>query len=210
MRLFSYVVARDYGFAPNPFGKSCTLATCKPQIRQSAAKGDWIIGLSARQDNPDLSIVYVMRVDNVVTYNEYWSDEQYSYKKPSRSGSLKQVFGDNIYHRIEPGGWQQVDSHHSLEDGSPNPRNIANDTQSEHVLIGDRFAYWGSRGPKVPSAFLNFNDCTIQVGRGHKNRFPSEFVDEFVAWFEAQQEQGYLGPPYRWGRQKAKWSKPPT
>ena len=34
MRLFSYVVARDYGFAPNPFYEMCTLATCKPRIRK--------------------------------------------------------------------------------------------------------------------------------------------------------------------------------
>ena len=31
MRLHSYVVARDYGFAPNPFLGVCTLATCKPK-----------------------------------------------------------------------------------------------------------------------------------------------------------------------------------
>ncbi|MFH1865797.1 MAG: hypothetical protein ABIK85_07930, partial [Candidatus Eisenbacteria bacterium] len=39
MRLFSYIVARDYGFAPNPFCGVCTLATCKPKIRESASVG---------------------------------------------------------------------------------------------------------------------------------------------------------------------------
>ena len=29
MSLFSYVVARDTGFAPNPSGGYCTLANCK-------------------------------------------------------------------------------------------------------------------------------------------------------------------------------------
>lgn len=28
MRCFSYIVARDYGFAPNPFHGFCTLANC--------------------------------------------------------------------------------------------------------------------------------------------------------------------------------------
>jgi hypothetical protein len=48
MRLFSYVVARDYGFAPNPFHRHCTLATCKPGIRARAAVGDWVIGTGAK------------------------------------------------------------------------------------------------------------------------------------------------------------------
>ena len=34
MKLFSYVVARDFAFAPNPFHGYCTLATCKPIIRR--------------------------------------------------------------------------------------------------------------------------------------------------------------------------------
>jgi hypothetical protein len=37
-------VARDYGFAPNPFFGVCTLATCKPKIRKAAAIGDWVVG----------------------------------------------------------------------------------------------------------------------------------------------------------------------
>ena len=41
MNLYSYVITRDYGFAPNPFWNICTLATCKPQIREHALKGDW-------------------------------------------------------------------------------------------------------------------------------------------------------------------------
>jgi len=39
--LHSYVVARDYGFAPNPFFGFCTLATCKPRLRSVAQVGDW-------------------------------------------------------------------------------------------------------------------------------------------------------------------------
>lgn len=34
MTLYSYVVAHDFGFAPNPFDGLCTLATCKPDIRK--------------------------------------------------------------------------------------------------------------------------------------------------------------------------------
>ena len=40
MRLFSYKMTSDTGFAPNPFGRRVTLATCKPMIRQSTHEGD--------------------------------------------------------------------------------------------------------------------------------------------------------------------------
>ena len=50
MRLHSYVVARDYGFAPNPFFGVCTLATCKPKIRSAAKLGDWVMGTGSKTE----------------------------------------------------------------------------------------------------------------------------------------------------------------
>ena len=77
MRLYSYVVARDFGFAPNPFGGTCTLATCKPDIRQRAVVGDWVVGLTSAADRGVLGLVYVMRVDEVLTYDTYWRDARF-------------------------------------------------------------------------------------------------------------------------------------
>ncbi len=62
MRLHSYVVARDYGFAPNPFFGVCTLATCKPKIRSVAEVGDWVVGTGSKRRGRDKHIVYAMRV----------------------------------------------------------------------------------------------------------------------------------------------------
>lgn len=208
MRLFSYVVARDYGFAPNPFGGVCTLATCKPDIRQHATVGDWIAGLASVDDRRVPSLVYVMRVDEILTYDSYWNDPRFQFKKPSRSGSVKQLFGDNIYHRDATGVWQQADSHHSLEGGAPNPRNIANDTRSQGVLIGRRFAYWGSSALEVPEQFLDFDGHTICLNRGYKTKFPAEFVQAFVAWFESLGVQGFMGPPFMWQRPQSIWARP--
>lgn len=207
MRLFSYVVARDFGFAPNPFGGVCTLATCKPEIRQHAAVGDWIAGLASASDSRVTSLVYVMRVDEILTYDTYWTDPRFQTKKPSRGGSVKQLFGDNIYHRVSTGHWVQADSHHSY-DGSINLHNVENDTQSQGVLIGQRFAYWGSAALRVPDLFLDFNGETIKVARGHKNRFGPDFVASFANWFEGLGVQGYLAPPFTWQRPMSKWASP--
>ena len=42
MKYFAYILKLDSGFAPNPFYKFCTLATCKPETRKQAEVGDWI------------------------------------------------------------------------------------------------------------------------------------------------------------------------
>ena len=208
MRLFSYVVARDYGFAPNPFGGVCTLATCKPGIRQHAAVGDLIVGLSSAADRGKPGIVYVMKIDEVLTYDTYWQDARFQFKKPSRTGSVKQMFGDNIYHQGPSGIWHQADSHHSLESGDANPRNIANDTKSLGVLVGYRFAYWGSSAIDVPQEFLAYKGVSICLQRGYRSRFPDEFVQAFAAWFESLEAQGYLAPPFMWQRQRSTWARP--
>jgi len=207
MRLYSYVVARDFGFAPNPFDGVCTLATCKPRIRQAAAIGDWIVGLASMEDSHQPRIVYVMRVDETLSYNQYWRDLRFSMKRPSRAGSLKQALGDNIYHQDVNGDWSQCDSHHSLEDSSPNLLNIIADTQSTRVLVSERFAYWGNTAPLVPVEFLDRDGHTLVIGRNHRSNFPQQFVNAFVAWFENLDAQGYLGEPYRWSRPKAAWAR---
>ena len=48
MNFYVYVVAKDGGFAPNPFHGVCTLACCKPRIRSRARIGDWVLGLTPK------------------------------------------------------------------------------------------------------------------------------------------------------------------
>jgi hypothetical protein len=120
VKLHSYVVARDYGFAPNPFFGVCTLATCKPEIRRVAQIGDWVVGTGSKKRKRDKNIVYAMRVTEAMTFNQYWSDPRFQAKKPNLRGSKKQAFGDNIYSKdAHTTLWCQANSHHSLTDGHP-------------------------------------------------------------------------------------------
>jgi hypothetical protein len=99
MNCYSYVIPRDFGFAPNPFGGFCTLATCKPRIRKAAVKGDWILGTGSAVNKQTGRIVYLMNVDLKLTFDQYWHDARFQFKKPIMNGSLKLMYGDNIYHR---------------------------------------------------------------------------------------------------------------
>ncbi len=201
MRLFSYVVARDYGFAPNPFFGVCTLATCKPKIRSAASIGDWIVGTGSASQQRQGYLVYVMQVTEVMSFDEYWNDERFRQKRPNLRGSKKQAFGDNIYCRDDVGRWNQQDSHHSLKDGSPNEENIKHDTKTNRILLSMDYAYWGSSGPEISLKFRSDYGIDICCARlGHKSRFPEDMVNDFVGWFRSLGINGYRGEPLDWSK----------
>lgn len=181
MRLFSYIVARDYGFAPNPFNGYCTLATCKPQIRSSATVGDWVIGTGAKtRYNLVGRLIFAMRVEESFSFDAYWNDSRFACKHPVLNGSLKQLYGDNIYHR-EQGRWRQVDSHHSDNGGRANRRNIRRDTSVNRVLASRRFVYFGGSAPVIPKRFRPYKPtgedicCPRQGHRVFSSRLASAF-----------------------------------
>ena len=80
MRIFAYILKVDSGFSPNPFHGWCTLACCKPAIRRKARPGDWIVGITPKK--LDNQLAYAMRVDESLTFTEYWSDRRFRGKRP--------------------------------------------------------------------------------------------------------------------------------
>lgn len=208
MRLFTYVVARDYGFAPNPFGGVCTLATCKPDIRRGAQVGDWVAGIASKADKEIPSLTYAMQVAETLSYDAYWRDPRFFHKKPEYHASVRHVFGDNIYSKDSNGRWLQADSHHSLDHGVINFRNVANDTKADKVLIGSRFAYWGADAIPIPAEFCGAGSETIMLGIGFRSNFSDVFVQSFVQWLHSLKEQGCIGEPAQWKKPRAGWAGP--
>lgn len=181
-----YVVDRDFGFAPNPFHSVCTLATCKPPIRKGARVNDWVIGMGGRRLNATGRCIYAMAVTQVLTFNEYWTRREFRDKRPVRNGSRVMMVGDNIYHRLEgEEGWQQLDSHHSLKDGSPNPLNVNNDTKADRVLVSHHFYYFGSAAPLIPAAILK--RLGFKNAIGHRV-FDAELCGELMRWITSHRE----------------------
>jgi hypothetical protein len=201
VRLFSYVVARDWGFAPNPFHDYCTLATCKWQIRGTAQVGDWVMGTGSARYNRRDFLVYAMRVTEIMDFDEYWFAGRFADKRPRLQGSRKQQYGDNIYHR-DGEDWIQADSHHSFAGGIPNKENLDDDTKRPRVLISDDFAYWGGSGPRLPDELRDFPGGMdlCQAGQGYRCHFPQAQIEAFVSWFRSLGASGVEGAPLNWRR----------
>ncbi|MFY9824492.1 MAG: hypothetical protein WAM82_24160 [Thermoanaerobaculia bacterium] len=180
----------------------CTLATCKPVIRQHARVGDYVVGTGCAKRQRSGHLVYFMRVEEIMTFDQYWLDPRFECKRPNLRGSKMQAFGDNIYHTDPATGvWLQESSYHSLRDGTPNPLNVAHDTKSEKVLVGSEFAYWGGMGRSLSEAqFCDYSGLDICARRGHRNHFPESLVSDFVSWLRSLGASGCIGRPLDWTR----------
>lgn len=202
MKLHSYVVRYDSGFAPNPFYGYCTLATCKPLIRKSAAIGDWIVGCGSndRSVRRGGHLVYAMRVTETLRFRAYSSDPRFRPKIPYRNGSRKQSCGDNIYYRnASDTAWLQRDSFHSKVDGSLNPDHLARDTGVDRVLVSDDYIYFGGYGPLFPEHLRNSYGLDVcKSGRGVSHLSDQELVAQFVHWVRSFGASGYQSAPFEW------------
>ena len=197
MKVYSYVIEHDYGFAPNPFHRACTLAACKPEIRRTAAIGDIIVGTGAAATGLARNMVYWMKVDEISDFTAYWDDPRFVAKRPDMKAPGKLArFGDNIYRRDAVSGMLvQAFSFHSKADGSCNAKNFDRDTRkTERVLIGRDFAYFGMSAPEIPPDFRTM----IKKGPGHKCRFDPEQAIAFRDWAMSHPGRGYLGKPTHW------------
>lgn len=198
MKLYSYIVKEDTGFSPNPFWDYCTLADCKPAIRRTAAVGDWIVGLSPKADGN--RIIYAMRVDEVLSYEQYYCDKRFGAKLPDfDKGKVKSKCGDNIYKPLPNGGFLQLKSMHSNKNGTENKEKKAKDLGGVYVLISKTFHYFGSRAPELPDELYE-----LKVTRNHRNRFRWDVISKFLE-FIANQPEGVSGPPSEWPPDDWSW-----
>lgn len=196
MKVYSYVIVRDFGFAPNPFYGLCTLATCKPNIRAGAQLGDWVVATGSKSAGRAGQLVYAMQVSEVLDFDAYWSDPRFAAKRPLLNGSLKQLYGDNIYHRGKR-GWVQADSHHSFDDGKPNPANLVRDTKTDRVLVAHRFAYFGRAPVAVPARLRRLPGTQEDLccpGRNHRVA-GDEMAHELEEWLDELDRWGLQALP---------------
>jgi hypothetical protein len=195
MTIYSYTVARDYGFAPNPFGGYCTLACCKPKIRKGASIGDWVVGVGGTKNNLVGRIIYAMIVEEAMSFEDYWNDPRFQFKKPVLEGGHKGFFGDNIYRwddRLDK--YVQSNSHHSSPDGSTSTHNLSKDTGADRVLISSNYIYFGQAAVKPPADIAHdYGDEFPHWARDIYKSYPPELEERLKEWLTNSFEWGLQG-----------------
>lgn len=192
MKLYRYVIVRDFGFAPNPYFGYCTLATCKPKIRNKGEIGDWIAAFGGSGTPVHKKLVCLMKVSEVLSFDEYWNDKRFIDKKPSFNKSMKYCYGDNIYHHDKNGEWRQENSHHSLEDGSMNIKNFKKDTSADKVLICNEFRYFGDNALSIPEEYSSLICSQIN----HLVETNEDLINSFTEWVLNSSKDKINGIPF--------------
>jgi hypothetical protein len=203
MRLFSYKLKYDTGFAPNPFHGVCTLATCKSGMRRSKQVGDWIAGFTSSFLNGDPvggeRLIYLMHVTDRLRLDAYFRTNGYAAKIPCLdTGRCVDRAGDNIYF-VENGKMKQV------ENPNHNLSNFEDDTRGEFVLIGRCFYYFGCKPLEIPK------DIRPNVPRGPAGggyRTHDEAKARAFVEFVAARGEGVHAPPHRWPAGDESWRQP--
>lgn len=179
MKLYSYCLRFDDGAAPNPYWEICTLAICKPAIRRTAIKGDWVVGLgSANSPIGDISncVVYAMKISDKRSLWGYdiLCQSKHLNKIPDwHNTDFRRRVGDCIYDYSEG-------TPPKIRLGVHDERNRERDLGGEHALISDHFYYFGDHPIELPE---NFSDL-IHKQQGHKVKEDQSYTERFVKWIE--------------------------
>ena len=186
MKLYSYVVCSDTGFAPNPFWGYCTLAACTPNhIGICPEIGDWIIGTESIANGSKL--VYAMQIAHKLAFDKYYSDQRFRNKIPVKnSADWRKQCGDNIYYKNKSGKWQQHPTkfHYDRE-------NKRQDLKHPYVFIAKRFYYFGGKAKNIPSKY----NSLVWKRQGVKCRHLPKVVGDFLVWLQNNFKQGIHGNP---------------
>lgn len=191
MRLYSYMIPRDSGIAPNPYFNYCTLATSKPIIRKCAQRGDWVAAFGSVDTALHGKLVMLMRVEEILTFDEYWEDKRFQSKRPVFDKEIMYTYGDNIYHH-EGLTWLQERSSQSMEDGSTNYVNLKRDTQTNRVLIATEFYYFGNKAINLPDEFGGL----IAYSSGNGVYADKNAIEAFVKYISENYDVGMHGSPH--------------
>ena len=165
IKMFSYVVDHDTGYAPNPYHKLCTLVGCmynksensakfnprRNNIVELAKKGNWIVGLGGKSERSSGqgTIIYAMQVTDILPLKEY------------------------------------CQRHTNRADAKPAPHQ-----PWRRALISNDYYYFGNQKHELEPAIYD----QLKVRRRFKNRFTEKFIKDFVSWLRKQKRPKTIEP----------------
>ena len=176
-RLYTYCIPGDDGAAPNPYWGICTLNICKPVIRRTARKRDWVVGTGSKQFGFENKVVYAMEITQTMTMQEYeiFCKKSIPEKIPRwKSKRYKEKVGDCIYDFSDDPP-KILDSMHSIE-------NMMTDLGGKCTLLSDHFYYFGDKPEQLPGYLIPI----VKQGRGHRSKSNDQYFQLFIDWISTK------------------------
>ena len=146
-----------------------------------------------------------MKVEEILTFDQYYNDSRFQCKKPVKTGSLVQMYGDNVYHSDLSAHpvrkYIQDECAHSHKDWSFYQDHYDRDTKSDKVLLSKTFYYFGDNCIDIPEKFSYIN---LKQNDMRGNKYYRDLEDEddkinaFAEWLDNTYGVGIHGDPCNW------------
>jgi hypothetical protein len=145
----------DTGFAPCIQDDILTLTCCKPKIRTSARKGDYLVAFYGKcHGELGHALAYIARIDKVMDFKKY--HEEHSGRidciYDGKLRQLKNKFHGKGHRKIDLGG--------------------------KNALICSDFIFFGDKNMDINLKYLG-----MIAGRGHKVKYNDRFKKSFPKYF---------------------------
>lgn len=170
----------------------------------------YIIGLAGKQLKEKLGkagedknpMVYVMRVTDILTYDQYYHDDKYKEKIPhgfnvvdANDNTSINWCGDNIYKSVE--GQNPDAGELAVKKAFHDKNDKKHDLSGEYVLVSDaeNFIYYGKKAGEAPDV----GEAYKYVGHKKINFIDksgdNEALRKFLCGFEKIERKGVIAPP---------------
>lgn len=216
IRLFSYKMTHDTGFAPNPFHGIITLSCCKPGIRKTKQIGDWIAGFTSKtlihnhnsyakkhgskkyKKFDEEELVFLMRVEKKLTFDEFWNNPDFEYKRFTEESKIAKR-GDNIYFANSDlsHGYEQVTNNNHKE------KDRERDLSGVYILASKNFYYFGVNSLKLDPTIAPKIPRT-QTCYGIRTHDESK-IKVFIDYIQNSYSPGIHGHPFLWPDTDETW-----
>jgi hypothetical protein len=186
-RLYVYKLTTDNGGAPCIKRGLLSLAICKPNIRRTAQRGDWIFGFGGRDLGKRL--IYIARVTKRLESGSYYMDDAY---KGRDDRIYRCEDGEFVLRR---GAKYHGDASQLEHDLGVPPRYVR-----AVALLSDDFMYWGKKGATdYQEHFPRVAALLDRLTQGHRVNLSEAERTEFVglqrSQWQAHPHTKVLGPP---------------
>ena len=170
----------------------------------------YIIGLAGKQLKEKLGkagedknpMVYVMRVTDMLTYDQYYHDDKYKEKIPhgfnvvdANDNTSINWCGDNIYKSVE--GQNPDAGELAVKKAFHDKNDKKHDLSGEYVLVSDaeNFIYYGKKAGEAPDV----GEAYKYVGHKKINFIDksgdNEALRKFLCGFDKIERKGVIAPP---------------
>lgn len=142
-----------------------------------------------------------MRIDEKLTYADYWCDHRFSDKKAAEKSDIRiEVLGDNIYQPLNNGSYKKIGSKYHDELWLQEK-----DIRGGYVLISSIFYYFGAEPLVIPSEYrIKVPKAQSAHGsRTYNNVLAQDFIDFVINGRTA----GMYCHPYTWKETDKSWMK---